>query len=111
MALRSDELEGAARIFHSLANETRLGIMTLLAEGEMNVTALCKGLRLSETNVSGHLRLLRDAGLVVNRREGRHIIYSHADLSKHRLWRKSELSVKGGNVAKFGPAELFLPKK
>ena len=37
--------------------------------------------------------------------------YSLADLSKHRLGRKSELAKRGSNAAKFGPAELALPKK
>ena len=111
MASRIDKFEDMARVFHSLGNKTRLSIMMLLAEGEMNVTTLCKKLRLSETNVSGHLSLLRAGGLVVNRRDGKHIFYSHADLSKHLLGRKSELAVPGSNAAMFGPAELVFPRK
>ena len=111
MALRIDNYEDLARVFHSLGNTTRLGIMTLLAEGEMNVTTLCNKLRLSETTVSGHLRLLRIGGLVASRRDGYFIFYSLADLSKHRLGRKSELAVPGSNAAKFGPAELGFPTK
>ena len=110
MTLQLDEFEDMARVFHSLGNEIRLSIMTLLAEGEMNVTTLCNKLRLSETTVSGHLRLLRIGGLVVNRRDGRNIFYSHADLSRHRLGRKSELAKAGSNAAKFGPAELVFPR-
>jgi hypothetical protein len=35
---------------------------------------------------------------------------SHADLSKHRLGKKPELSKAGNNAARFGPAELLIPK-
>jgi len=111
MTLRIGEFKDMARVFHSLGNKTRLRIMTLLTGGEMNVTTICKKLRLPQTSVSEQLRLLRIGGLVVNRREGNCIFYSHADLSKHRLARKSELSGPGSNAARFGPVELtFLTK-
>ena len=110
MASRIDKFEGLARVFHSLGNQTRLAIMMLLCEGEMNVTAICKRLKLSETNVSGHLGLLRAGGLVSNRRDGKNIFYSHADMAKHSLALKSELAKRGSNAAKFGPAELIFPK-
>ena len=111
MTSRVDKFGDMARVFHALGNNIRLGIMMLLAEGEMNVTTLCKRLKLSETTVSGHLALLREGGLVVNRRDGYFIFYSHADLSKHLLGGKSRLSKPGSNAAMFGPAELALPKK
>jgi len=111
MATRTDKLEELARVFQAFGNETRLRIMALLSEGEMNVTTLCKKLRLSETTVSGHLRLLRIGGLVEKRRDGYYIFYSLADLTKHRLGQKSELAKPGSNAAKFGPAELGLPRK
>lgn len=110
MASRSDKLEEMARVFHSLGNPTRLSIMTLLTNGEMSAGAICKKFRLSETTVSHHLSLLRQGGMVVNRRDGRHIFYSLADLSKHRSGKKAELAKARSNAAKFGPVELVLPK-
>jgi ArsR family transcriptional regulator len=110
MASQVDKFEEMARVFHSLGNETRLRIMAVLAKGEMNGTALCKKLRLSETTVSHHLSLLRQGGMVVNRRDGWYIFYSLSDLSKHRLGRKAELAKRGSNAARFGPVELALPK-
>ena len=107
---RIDKFEDLARVFHSLGDKTRLAIMALLADGEMNVTALCKKLKLPQSSTSHHLSLLRYAGVVKTRRQGKEIYYSHADLSKHRLSRKPELAKKGANAAKFGPAELALPK-
>jgi len=110
MASQMDKFAEMARVFHSLGNETRLRIMTLLAKGEMNVITLQKTLKLPQSSVSFHLRLLREGGLVVNRRDGKQVFYSHTDLSKHRLGRKSELAKRSSNAARFGPAELVLPR-
>ena len=111
MASRVDKFAKMARIFYSLGHETRLAIVMLLGKGEMNVTALCKELELGQSLVSEHLRQLRLGGLVTNRRDGKQIFYAQADLSKHRMGKKAELTKRGSNAAKFGPAELILPKK
>ena len=111
MASRIDRFKNMARVFHSLGDKTRLRIMVLLAEGEMNVTTIYKKLKLPQNRTSYHLDLLRQGGLVVSRRDGRQIFYSPADLSKHRLGGKSKLAKAGANAAKFGPAELAFPKK
>ena len=110
MATQIDKFAEMARVFHSLGDKTRLLMMALLADGEMNVTALQKRLKLPQSNVSCHLNLLRLGGLVTRRRDGKQIFYSPADLSKHRLGQKSEFTRRGSNAAKFGPAELVLPK-
>ena len=65
MASRVDKYEELARVFHALGNETRLSIMTLLADGEVNVGAICKKLQLLPATTSHHLGLLRRGGLVV----------------------------------------------
>ena len=111
MALCIENFEDLARVYQSLGDKTRLSIMMLLTEGEMNVTTLCKKLKLRQTSVSNHLCLLRLSGLVVNRRQGKQIFYSHADLAKHALASKSELVGPGSNTGRFGPAELAFPKK
>ena len=110
MASRIDKFAKMARVFHSLGDKTRLSIMTLLAKGEMNVTTLCKKLKLQQSSASFHLGLLRQGGVVVSRRDGRQIFYSLADLTRHHLGCKSELARTGSNAARFGPAELALPK-
>ena len=110
MATRMERTEELARVFHSLGDKTRLSIMMLLTKGEMNVTALQKKLKLPQSSTSHHLNLLRLGGLVVTRRAGKQIFYSLADLTKHRLGRKSELAKQGSNTARFGPAELAFPR-
>jgi DNA-binding transcriptional ArsR family regulator len=108
MATRIEKFEELARVFHSLGDKTRLSIMMLLIEGEMNVTTLCNKLKLPQSSTSHHLSLLRIGGLVKTRRDGKQIFYSIADLTKHRLGKKAELTKRGSNAAKFGPAELVL---
>ena len=111
MASRIDKFEELARVFQALGDKTRLAIMTLLADGEENVTALCKKLKLPQSSVSHHLSLLRVGGVVTRRQDGKQRFYSQADLTKHRLGKKTESAKAKSNAAKFGPVELMLPTK
>ena len=74
----SDQLErDLTQIFKLLSDETRLRIlMYLIREGELHVTALCERLQQSQPAVSHHLALLRVAGLIEPRRDGKHNFYS-----------------------------------
>jgi ArsR family transcriptional regulator len=64
------------RVFYrALGDETRLRIIGLLAEGgPMPVHALSAGVALSQPLISWHLRILRLAGLIDTRRQGRAVI-------------------------------------
>ncbi len=53
-----------------LGDETRLRLLRVLTQVELNVTELTAVLGISQSGVSRHLRLLREAGLVAERREG-----------------------------------------
>jgi DNA-binding transcriptional ArsR family regulator len=69
-------LTGLIQVFKLLADESRLRILlTLAREGETHVTALCDMLGQSQPAVSHHLTLLRMAGLVGFRREGKFNYY------------------------------------
>ena len=68
----------AAQLFHALSDETRLGILEMLRGGEQCVCDLQDGLDAAQSRLSFHLRVLREAGLVVDRREGRWSYYSIA---------------------------------
>jgi DNA-binding transcriptional ArsR family regulator len=66
-------------VLKTLADPTRRAVFERIAgESEIAATALVKGSKVSQPAVSQHLRALRDAGLVVERREGRHIYYRPA---------------------------------
>src|SRR2546426_12502397 len=61
----------AARLFHALSDETRLEIVRLLSHGERCVCELQDVLDAAQSRLSFHLKTLKDAGLVTDRREGR----------------------------------------
>ena len=73
-----DELEKElVQVFKLLSDETRLRILLyLVREGELHVTALCERLQQSQPAVSHHLALLRVAGVIEARRDGKHNFYS-----------------------------------
>lgn len=64
------------RCFHALSDETRLRIVDLLGRGEQCVCDLAAALGAGQSRLSFHLKTLRDAGLVDDRRQGRWIYYS-----------------------------------
>lgn len=74
------------QVFKLLADETRLRVlMYLVREEELHVTALCERLKQSQPAVSHHLALLRSAGLIDLRREGKHNFYSVKSGHFHRI--------------------------
>jgi len=72
----SKSLEHAARWFHALADETRLQIIDRLRDGEQCVCDLTDLLQTGQSRLSFHLKTLKDAGILRDRREGRWVYYS-----------------------------------
>lgn len=68
----------AAQLLKALANEKRLMVLCLLAEGERAVGDLNALLDLSQSALSQHLAVLREEKLVQTRREAQSILYSLA---------------------------------
>jgi ArsR family transcriptional regulator len=66
----------AARVFHALSDPTRLDILERLRAGERCVCDLQGALDAAQSRLSFHLRILRDAGLVADRKDGRWVYYS-----------------------------------
>ena len=76
VSLPPTAVTGLAGVFKLLGDETRLRILYLLRESdEMNVLQLCRRLELRQPSVSHHLALLRGAGLISVRRDGKHNFY------------------------------------
>ena len=69
----------AAARFRALGDETRLRLLELLTAGERNVGELMDDTGLGQSLISHHLRALREAGLVNDRRDGRWVYYSIAE--------------------------------
>ena len=63
------------RIFHALADPSRRAIFESLTRGEAAVKEITARFDISQPAVSQHLAVLRDAGLVRGRKEGRRVLY------------------------------------
>ena len=61
--------------FHALSDETRLAIIEMLKDGERCVCELQDNLGAAQSRLSFHLKVLKDAGFVSDRREGRWSFY------------------------------------
>ena len=71
----ADLYDAVARVGQALSSGTRLKMLELLAQGERPVVELADVAGLNVTTASAHLQGLRQAGLVVSRRDGRRILY------------------------------------
>ena len=74
----SIDLSRAAQLFHALSDATRLEILEKLRGGEQCVCNLQDDLDAAQSRLSFHLRVLKDAGLVTDRKEGRWSYYGIA---------------------------------
>ena len=73
---QADRAERLADLFHALSDPTRLRILAALRNGEQCVCNLTGLLVAQQSRLSFHMKTLKDAGLVKDRREGRWIHYS-----------------------------------
>src|SRR5687767_7689777 len=67
--------ERMAELCHALSDPTRVHIMHLLRQGRRCVCDLTETMDAAQSRLSFHLKTLRDAGLVSDRREGRWVYY------------------------------------
>jgi DNA-binding transcriptional ArsR family regulator len=77
--LPPDLAELIARRFRVLGDPLRIRLLDLLRDEELSVNALAEQLGAGQQNVSKHLALLADAGMLVRRKEGNHVYYAIAD--------------------------------
>jgi DNA-binding transcriptional ArsR family regulator len=75
----------SAALLRLVSEVTRHGVLEALREGELTVSQLTERLGDEQSNVSHHLAVLREAGLVSARRNGRHQHYRIADPEVARL--------------------------
>lgn len=69
------DLSGLTAKFHALSDDTRLRIIDLLRGGERCVCELQDALDAAQSRLSFHLKVLKDAKLLTDRREGRWAYY------------------------------------
>lgn len=75
-SVRSELYQLHASVCKGLADPKRLLIINELRDGEMAVGQLVERLELNQANVSQHLAVLRDKGLVQTRKDGQRVYYS-----------------------------------
>ena len=92
-----------AQLCNALADEARVEIVARLLDGEKCVCDLTDALETGQSRLSYHLKVLKDAGLVTDRREGR---WSYYTLARDAFLEAEELlsflRPKARRVAKFG---------
>lgn len=64
-----------AELFHAFSDETRIELIHLLRKGERCVCDLTSALDAAQSRLSFHLKVLKDAGIVTDRRQGRWVHY------------------------------------
>ena len=92
-----------ANMFHALSDETRLAVLEMLRGGERCVCDLQDAVGAAQSRLSFHLKVLKDAGLVTDRKEGR---WSYYTLDAERL---AEAGAALGMLATRVPARATSP--
>jgi ArsR family transcriptional regulator, arsenate/arsenite/antimonite-responsive transcriptional repressor len=70
------DLSRTAHLFHALSDEARLAVLDILGDREHCVCDLTAALDIAQSRLSFHLKVLKDAGLISDRREGRWVYYT-----------------------------------
>jgi ArsR family transcriptional regulator len=72
----ANQISEASRVFHALSEPIRLQILEQLRDGEQCVCELTGVFNTGQSRLSFHLRVLKEAGLINDRPEGRWMYYS-----------------------------------
>jgi DNA-binding transcriptional ArsR family regulator len=93
--LEHELLELVARRLQAIAEPTRIRLITLLEQREATVGELTEELATTHQNVSKHLGLLYQLGIVTRRKQGNQVWYALSDYSTPRLIELATASVTG----------------
>ena len=77
-------MDNVLTIFKALSDETRLRILKLLENGELCVCDIVAALDMIQPKVSFHLAVLKEAGLIKDRKQGKWVHYSIDDADMFR---------------------------
>lgn len=73
---KATQAKSLAQFFRVLGDPSRLRILMSLQAGPMNVTQICRSLRMSQPTVSRHLSILKMSSLAESERKGKEMFYS-----------------------------------
>lgn len=80
-----DDILQAARAIKAIAHPLRLKILCVLDDQEISVQGIVEEVGTSQSNISQHLAILRDKGVLVSRKEANKVFYRIGDLRTLKL--------------------------
>ena len=87
-----------AQVAKALSHESRLMIIDALCEKDMCVSELTKMVGVDQSTVSKHLSVLKQAGIILDRKESSNKVYYHLRVNIARQFSELALSVIQGNI-------------
>lgn len=76
---KHEQIETAARALKAIAHPLRLKILCVLGEGEICVQDIVEAVGTSQSNISQHLAILRDKGVLQTRKDANRVYYKVCD--------------------------------
>ena len=93
----NDLVELIARRFRVIGEPMRIRLLDRLRDGEATVNELTEALDASQQNVSKHLAVLADVGIVGRRKDGNHVYYRSSTRACSRSARRSAARCSGSS--------------
>ncbi len=82
---RDEDIERASRSLKAMSHPLRLKILCILGEEEVSVQDIVERVGTSQSNISQHLAILRDKGILASRKEANRVYYRVGDARTLRL--------------------------
>lgn len=76
---RTEQIEQAARAMKAISHPLRLKILCVLADQEVSVQDIVEAVGTTQSNISQHLAILRDKGIIGSRKDSNRVFYSVSD--------------------------------
>ena len=82
---REEDIQQAAQSIKAIAHPLRLKILCVLGDQEISVQDIVEQVGTSQSNISQHLAILRDKGVLVSRKDANKVFYRIGDLRTLKL--------------------------
>ena len=85
LLVREEDVETASRSLKAISHPLRLKILCVLGENEVSVQDIVECVGTSQSNISQHLAILRDKGILASRKEANRVFYRVGDARTLKL--------------------------
>ena len=82
---RSEDIERASRSLKAMSHPLRLKILCVLGDNELSVQQIVEAVGTTQSNISQHLAILRDKGILASRKDANRVFYRVSDARTLRL--------------------------